>query len=120
MILTLDHIQITAPIGREDECRKFWGDLLQLQEIEKPKELRDNGGCWFTIGSIDLHIGIEEPFSPNKKAHPAFQVKDLGALQAVLTKAGYPIKEATPLPYAKRFFTTDPFGNRLEFLSLYS
>lgn len=120
MIKQIDHIQLAAPKDCTEECRRFWGELLQLQEIEKPADLKNNGGCWFSIGMQDLHIGVEEPFSPNKKAHPAFQVADLNAVRHALRSAGYPIYESDPLPYAQRFFTTDPFGNRLEFLCLHS
>jgi hypothetical protein len=68
----IDHIQIAAPQGCEAAAREFYGSLLGLQEIEKPESLRSRGGCWFQCGNQQVHVGIEQNFSPAKKAHPAF------------------------------------------------
>jgi hypothetical protein len=51
LVTDIDHFQIAAPKGCEAEARRFFGDLLGLQEIEKPAPLRPRGGCWFRIGS---------------------------------------------------------------------
>jgi len=77
LVTDIDHLQIAAPKGCEAEARRFFGELLGLQEIEKPALLRPRGGCWFRIGSTQLHIGVEEPFRATTKAHPAFSVKDI-------------------------------------------
>ena len=97
--LELDHVQIAAPSGCEDEARRFFGELLELDEIEKPEPLRARGGAWFRLGDQQLHIGVDEPFEPARKAHPAFSVAaaELDALLPV-----------------RRFYTTDPWGNRIE------
>lgn len=115
-IETIDHIQLAAPKGSEEEARRFFKDILQFKEIEKPAELRKRGGVWFECGKIQLHIGIEEPFSPAKKAHPAFEVKNITELMEHLVSCQVAIIEDDKLPGAKRFYTSDPFGNRLEFL----
>ncbi|MGM7637044.1 VOC family protein [Bacillus sp. Hm123] len=115
-IETIDHIQLAAPKGSEEEARKFFRDILRFKEIEKPAELRKRGGVWFECGKIQLHIGIEEPFSPAKKAHPAFEVKNITELMEHLVSCQVVITEDDKLPGAKRFYTFDPFGNRLEFL----
>ena len=73
MITALDHIQLPMPEGREDEARGFFGRLLALEEIEKPPSLARRGGVWFAVpDGRQLHLGVEEPFRPNRKAHPAF------------------------------------------------
>ena len=59
-----------------------------MDEIEKPERLRSRGGCWFQAGLRQLHVGVEEPFHPAGKAHPAFSVRDIDALWAVLQAAG--------------------------------
>ena len=61
-------------------------------------------------------MGIEEPFLPAKKAHPAFEVSDIEALASQITEKGVSIQHDDRLPGAKRFYVSDPFGNRLEFL----
>lgn len=115
-ILQIDHVQLAAPKGSEDRARHFFGDILGLKEIEKPEILKKRGGVWFLIGNQQLHIGIEEPFSPAKKAHPAFEIKDIEALKRHLTdnKIDYQVDHL--LPGANRIFLHDPFGNRIELL----
>jgi catechol 2,3-dioxygenase-like lactoylglutathione lyase family enzyme len=34
----LNHIQICIPVGKEMEARRFYTDILGLEEIPKPKE----------------------------------------------------------------------------------
>jgi catechol 2,3-dioxygenase-like lactoylglutathione lyase family enzyme len=115
-ILGLDHVQIAMPRGREAEARAFYGAVLGLAEIPKPEALARRGGAWFAVGDRELHLGAEEDFRPASKAHPAFRVAKLDALRARLTKAGYPPIEDHALPGYDRFYVSDPFGNRLEFL----
>jgi catechol 2,3-dioxygenase-like lactoylglutathione lyase family enzyme len=116
MLLTgIDHVQLAAPKGCEAEARRFFGGLLQLEEIEKPPALRVRGGCWFQVGSRQLHIGVEEHFQPALKAHPAFAVADIDALFAVLQNAGVNCTWDEALDGIRRFYSSDPWGNRLEF-----
>ena len=116
MFLTdIDHVQIAAPKGCEAQARSFFGGLLGLDEIEKPGPLRSRGGCWFRIGSRQLHIGVEEPFQPAAKAHPAFAVSDIDKLSQTLQAAGIHFVWDTSLDGARRFYASDPCGNRLEF-----
>jgi catechol 2,3-dioxygenase-like lactoylglutathione lyase family enzyme len=114
-ITGIDHVQVAAPPGCEPAARAFYGTLLGLEEVRKPEHLAGRGGCWFRAGTAELHVGVEEPFAPARKAHPGFTVADLDTLAARLRAAGI---EATPddsIPGTKRFHTADPFGNRLEF-----
>jgi catechol 2,3-dioxygenase-like lactoylglutathione lyase family enzyme len=113
----LDHVQLACPAGGEDEARRFYGELLGLREIEKPEPLRSRGGVWFECGpSQQLHLGVEEPFAPARKAHPALLVASPEALTALAATLG-DVTWDTDLPGYKRFYVSDPFGNRLELLS---
>ncbi|ASN06671.1 VOC family protein [Virgibacillus necropolis] len=112
----IDHIQLASPIGSEDLAREFFVELLGFQEIEKPDVLRENGGVWFMTGTIQLHIGVEDTFSPAKKAHPAFRVKSIDKLKEYLSGKSVKYQDDDRLPGANRFYLNDPFGNRLEFL----
>jgi catechol 2,3-dioxygenase-like lactoylglutathione lyase family enzyme len=112
----IDHVQLAAPNGCEEVAREFWGEKIGLSEIQKPESLQGRGGCWFEIGNQQLHIGVEIDFQPAKKAHPAFLVKDLGAFQRHLENNAIATKEDAPIDGRKRFFISDPFGNRVEFL----
>jgi len=62
MNLSLDHIQIAVPKGAETAYRAFWGDVIGLREIEKPEALKPRGGCWFSLGGAELHLGVGDPF----------------------------------------------------------
>ena len=116
LIKRIDHIQLAAPVGNEEEARAFFHGVLGLQEVEKPEELKKNGGVWFSNGQVDIHIGIEKEFVPAKKAHPAFEVSDVEALGSHILEKGVEIEWDDRLPGAKRFYVSDPAGNRLEFL----
>jgi len=112
----IDHVQLAAPQGCEQEARNFFGRLLGLEEIEKPEALRSRGGCWFRVGDRQLHIGVEKDFRPAQKAHPGFSVQDIEVLFAVLANAGIRCSWDDMLPGGiKRFYADDPWGNRLEF-----
>ena len=116
MITGLDHVQLAMPRGQEELARSFYAGLLAMTELPKPAVLAARGGCWFTSGAAVLHLGVEEPFSPARKAHPAFLAADIGELQAALTAAGYAcVRSDEEIPGVRRFHTHDPFGNRVEF-----
>lgn len=116
MITGIDHVQVAIPRGTEDDARGFYGELLGMTEVPKPAALAARGGCWFTAGSAVVHLGVEEPFTPARKAHPALLVTDLDALQGRLAAAGYDcVRSDGEIPGVERFHTRDPFGNRIEF-----
>ena len=113
----IDHIQIAAPPDSEELARKFYGEILGMREIPKPENLKARGGCWFQCGAQEVHIGIQADFTPAKKAHPGFTVHALQQLKTRLEEADYIISEEPPIAGRERFFTHDPFGNRIEFLA---
>ena len=117
MITALDHIQLPMPEGREDDARDFFGRLLALEELEKPPSLARRGGAWFAVpDGRQLHLGVEEPFRPNRKAHPAFVCSVLDDLALRFAEHGRPVRWDGELAPRRRFYSEDPFGNRLEFL----
>jgi catechol 2,3-dioxygenase-like lactoylglutathione lyase family enzyme len=116
VISGFDHVQLAMPRGREDAARSFYAGLLGMTELPKPPVLAARGGCWFASGAAVLHLGVEEPFTPARKAHPALLAEDLDGLEATLNAAGHPCVRADgEIPGVRRFHTRDPFGNRVEF-----
>ncbi|MDV7767342.1 VOC family protein [Peribacillus sp. CSMR9] len=113
---SIDHIQLAAPKDSEDTARKFFKNILGFEEVEKPEELKKRGGVWFEFGNYQIHIGIEEPFYPAKKAHPAFEIENIEELRKHLITNGIDVMDDDKLPGAKRFYISDPFGNRMELL----
>lgn len=117
MILQIHHTQITIPRGAEDEARKFYCDVLGLNEVPKPDELAGRGGFWLDVGDRQLHIGTEDDVDRAvTKAHVAYLVDDLENARARLTGAGVTVTDGIQIPGCRRFEFRDPFWNRIEFL----
>jgi catechol 2,3-dioxygenase-like lactoylglutathione lyase family enzyme len=127
MITGIDHVQLAMPAGQEQAARRFYRDLLQMTELAKPPALAARGGCWFRSGTAELHLGVEEAFTPARKAHPALLTDNLDALERRLIADGHQVSRADgeiaraagPDSYTvRRLHTVDVFGNRLEFQQL--
>lgn len=118
-ILGIDHIQLAAPPGCEVEARRFFAGVLGLAEIEKPPFLAIRGGAWFRAGKQQIHVGVEEGFTPASKAHPALLV-ELARLEDMagrLAQAGAPVVWDDELAPLRRFYAADPWGNRIELIA---
>ena len=112
--MRLDHIQMAIPDGGEPQARRFWTDVMGFAELAKPEPLQGHGGLWLTRDGINLHLGVEEPFAPARKAHPCFAVTDLDAILSRFDTAEIAYAFDTKLPGIRRVFIADPFGNRIE------
>lgn len=112
----LDHVQLAMPAGQEATARKFYSGVLGLNEVPKPANLTKRGGVWFEGGTLRVHLGVEADFHPAKKAHPAFLVRNLGAITEHLHRAGIAAVADEPLEGYHRIYVSDPFGNRIELL----
>jgi catechol 2,3-dioxygenase-like lactoylglutathione lyase family enzyme len=113
---SIDHVQTAIPVGGEVVARSFYGALLGLTEIPKPPEMAARGGCWFAVGDRQLHLGAEAEFRAAKKAHAALATDNLEGVRSRLAAAGFNTTDDTPVDGRNRFFTYDPFGNRIEFI----
>jgi catechol 2,3-dioxygenase-like lactoylglutathione lyase family enzyme len=111
----LDHVQVCIPRGAEARAREFYGELLGLEEVEKPDALKRNGGMWYRVADVQLHVGVEEAVAPSKR-HPAFEVEDVRGVRTYLERNGVRTKDEPDLPGLCRFSFFDPFGNRIELL----
>lgn len=116
VVKKIDHVQLCIPVGTEAQAREFYTGVLGFKEIEKPASLRLNGGLWYDLGTLQLHIGVEPMDGYKSKRHPAFEVEDLTEVRRYLEQRGIAIQDEKPLPGVKRFSFYDPFGNRIEFL----
>jgi len=117
MLDAIDHVQLAAPVGCEDAARRFFGELLGLEELEKPESLRSRGGVWFRVGAQQLHVGVDADFSPARKAHPAFTVSDYDELRDRLRAAGVEVTDDGSIPGIRRCYVADPWGNRIELVA---
>jgi catechol 2,3-dioxygenase-like lactoylglutathione lyase family enzyme len=123
--MRLHHVQVSCPPGGEDAARTFYADGLGMTEVPKPAALLGRGGCWFRAydenGSVsaEIHVGVEEPFRPARKAHPALLVEDVAVLDELagrLRAAGLVVDDSERETFDGylRFHTADPHGNRVE------
>ena len=110
------HVQLGMPPGRETEAEGFYTGVLGFTRLEKPSHLASRGGCWFRSGEVELHLGVEQGFVASEKAHPALRIRGLPSVREALESAGWPILEDTQLDGHDRWYSLDPFGNRLEFI----
>lgn len=121
--MRLHHVQVACPRGGEDGARRFWADGLGMAEVEKPAALCGRGGAWFRAGAAEVHVGVEEPFAPARKAHPALVLDDVPALEEVATRLvglGFEVDwtERHTFPGFQRCHALDAHGNRVELLAV--
>jgi catechol 2,3-dioxygenase-like lactoylglutathione lyase family enzyme len=111
-------VQVVVPPGGIDEAARFYANIVGLEPIDRPETL-GGIGAWFRAGSQELHVSEYEDFAPAAKAHPAFELAgtELDALAERLAAAGAEVRWDERLPGARRFYSFDPAGNRLEFLT---
>ncbi len=83
----IDHILIAMPAGRENDARAFYCGVLGITEKMKPPVLAARGGCWFEIGALQVHLGVENNVTADE-----------------------------PLEGCDRRHIDDPFGNRIELI----
>ena len=125
--MRLHHVQVCCPRGGEADARRFYVEGLGMTEVEKPTELAGRGGTWFRAYDDDgrvtaeVHVGVEEPFAPARKAHPALLLPSPDVLVAVvarLERLGYDVdrSEWDTFPGYRRVHVNDGSGNRVELL----
>jgi catechol 2,3-dioxygenase-like lactoylglutathione lyase family enzyme len=115
----IDHVQVAAPPGCEEAARAFYGGLLGMPELPKPADMAKRGGCWFQCGAQQIHVGVEADFRAAQKAHPALRLADRASFEAAMANleaAGMLVKRDREMEAGgvERFFTNDPWGNRIE------
>jgi catechol 2,3-dioxygenase-like lactoylglutathione lyase family enzyme len=121
-IRSLHHVQVNVPLSAEEQARMFYAQIIGLEEVPRPDSLADAGrrGAWYSVGDQEFHVFFNPGADSHavSSQHPAFVVDGLRELRQRLVEAGYEIEEAIPIEGRARFFTRDPGGNRIEFLSL--
>jgi catechol 2,3-dioxygenase-like lactoylglutathione lyase family enzyme len=126
--MMLHHVQVACPPGGEDAARRFYAEGLGLTEVDNPAALAVRGGAWFrwydVSGAVtaEIHVGVEEPFAPARKAHPALllpTVEDLEATAARLETIEFDVdwRERTTFAGYQRFHAFDGAGNRVEVMA---
>jgi glyoxylase I family protein len=110
-VTQIDHVSVL--ITDVERSRRFYRDLLGLQEIAKPKAF-DFVVLWFDLGNQQLHLLRKDRPDTLSPRHFALRVADCAAARAYFRERGVAADETVPIPGADRFFIHDPDGNRIE------
>lgn len=116
-IVEISHIQITVPQAAEEDSKRFYRDLLGLEEIPKPTSPKSRGGAWFRLGSIEIHLSVEDSAIGNNSSrrHICYLVDDVAEAERRLNIAGLEIiSDDRPIAGWKRFYVRDPGANKIE------
>lgn len=120
-IVGLHHVQMNVPASLADEAKRFYGELLGLEEMPRPQSLSEAGraGAWYRCGPNEVHLYFNPELDGRETSsrHPAFLVDGLAALRERLQAAGAELAEAIPIGGRERFFVRDPAGNRIELMA---
>src|SRR5258708_1586575 len=112
-ISQLDHCSII--ITDVERSRQFYGGLLGLREINKPRTF-DFVVLWYDLGDDALHLLQKDKPDTRSPRHFALRVEDAAAARDYFRAKSVLVEETTLIPGADRFFIHDPDGNRLEII----
>ena len=117
----LQHVSLPIPEGCQDEGRAFYGGLLGMPEKPVPGSRAGAGLVWFEAGAGELEVHlVPDPAGlvPGAKRHLCLEVEDVEGLRGRLEAAGVETEDAPPIRNRPRFYCSDPFGNRLELVTI--
>jgi catechol 2,3-dioxygenase-like lactoylglutathione lyase family enzyme len=103
-------------LGGNDTARAFYIETLGLVEITPPEVLGTEKFVWLSVGEggHEIHMFTEDPHDKSPGLHVCIQVDDQQAVREKLEQAGYETSDTDVIPNRPRFFTRDPFENRVE------
>jgi catechol 2,3-dioxygenase-like lactoylglutathione lyase family enzyme len=114
----LQHVSSPIPGGSQPDVRRFYGEVLGLEEVPVPRTLSADELVWYSAGNnLELHFFPGDQF-PGSGRHFCLDVEDLDQARRALEQAGLQPYDDTPIPNRPRFFCRDPFGNLIEFTSI--
>ena len=112
-VTQIDHVSVV--ITDVERSRGFYGGLLGLKEIPKPRTF-DFVVLWFDLGAMHVHLLLKDQPDTISPRHFALRVADAAAARTYFRERGVPTQETTLIPGADRFFIHDPDGNRIEII----
>jgi catechol 2,3-dioxygenase-like lactoylglutathione lyase family enzyme len=114
--IKLHHVNVTVPAALEEAAKDFYGNLMGLEQIEKPDGPRKYIGAWYQIGKSQLHLSVEkEPRNQDSNRHVCYSVPDVARALDTFRAGGIEvISEEQLVNGGSRFFVRDPAGNLIE------
>jgi len=114
-LIAIHHVNVVVSKTQEAAAKRFYGSVFGLREIPKPLELQANGGAWYDLGGIQLHLSAKADGDMAKKGHICYSVADVAAAEDHLRTAGIEIiPDDQPIAVQPRFYVRDPGGNLIE------
>jgi catechol 2,3-dioxygenase-like lactoylglutathione lyase family enzyme len=120
-VLRYHHVNYGISRSNVDAARRFYGELLGLEEIPPVPDPTNTRLIWFQIDTQQLHLAIRDSVSPDRGRHIALRVANLESVIANLVAAGVAAEQQqSGLFWGRRedgskfAFCFDPDGNRIE------
>jgi catechol 2,3-dioxygenase-like lactoylglutathione lyase family enzyme len=115
-VVALSHVNVTVPANAEAAAKKFYGNVLGLQELPKPAGTRQNVGAWYELGGVQLHLSVEENITnAASDRHVCYVVANVATAERHLRDSGVQIiSDPRPIRGVSRFYVRDPGGNLIE------
>jgi catechol 2,3-dioxygenase-like lactoylglutathione lyase family enzyme len=117
----LQHVSLPIEEGGQERGRAFYGRLLGLAEKPVPSTRAREGFVWFDAGpgELELHL-VPDPLGlvAHARRHVCLEVENLAGIRRRLAEAGVATEDAPTIHNRPRFYCTDPFGNRLEIVTI--
>jgi catechol 2,3-dioxygenase-like lactoylglutathione lyase family enzyme len=115
-LLEINHINVTVPASLEAAAKHFYGVVLGLRQIPKPKGTRTGVGAWYDLGHAQLHLSIEDGVDNRASSrHVCYLVTDIEAAESHLRQAEIEVlPDERPVRGWPRFYVRDPGDNLIE------
>jgi catechol 2,3-dioxygenase-like lactoylglutathione lyase family enzyme len=120
-VLRYHHVNYGISRSNVDAARRFYGELLGLEEIPPVPDPTRTRLIWFQIDAQQLHLAIRDSVNPDKGRHIALRVADLENVVDRLLSSGVPMEKQQSGQFwgrrdddSKFAFCFDPDGNRIE------
>jgi extradiol dioxygenase family protein len=116
-IQRLQHTSVPMTPGGHGEARRFYAEVLGMEEIPTPSDLSNLSLVWFRASSDgqELHcFATDHDRFGSPDQHLCLQVDDLSSFSERLVEHGIKIEEAQRISSRPRCFVRDPFGNLIE------
>jgi catechol 2,3-dioxygenase-like lactoylglutathione lyase family enzyme len=110
--ISIHHIKLPFSPESGRALRRFYAEHLGLKEVVTGQ----SSGFRFMLGQAWLEFAPSPSPVRDVISQIAIHLVDLPTFRHRLLQAGHILEESIALPGYRRFFVSDPAGNRLEFL----
>ncbi|MGH9212930.1 MAG: diguanylate cyclase domain-containing protein [Acidimicrobiales bacterium] len=125
-LVGIDHVRLAMPAGLEAEraAEQFYAGVLGLTRTDEPRsaplaaDVDGRVSCSFEGPCVRLHLDVEDPFQPARRAAVAVSVDDLEAVAKRVLDAGVEFLSLNEPSEGRRALVDDPFGNRIELVEV--